>query len=277
LRRTLVLFAELERRERWQELSAWASQYRQLAARLHEPRPDVADAISNALAAFLVRARVSALVDLHARGDDARRIANALVEAFSAAVVPGLIGLLADPAEQSKTPAVVSLLCEHAQLLAPELALHLADGSVPTTRAIVKVLGFAGAGHETVISEQLGHADEPTSREALRALARIGTTQAAALVAHQLQAGNVRSSAAAEEALWHFPAARAAAQVRQLLGSRDFVVQHSAMAARLLTRAAHAGTHGLEEVLVGLEPLRFRFWNPGLVRVALKARELRVR
>jgi hypothetical protein len=30
-------------------------------------------------------------------------------------------------------------------------------------------------------------------------------------------------------------------------------------------------------VLAELEPLRFRFWNPGLVRVALKARELRVR
>jgi hypothetical protein len=276
LRRVLALFAELERCERWQDLAAWASQYRQLAARLREPRPDVADAISKALAAFHVPARVSALVDLHARGADARKIANALVEAFGVAVVPGLISLLDDAAQQSKAPAVVSLMCEHAQLLAPGLALRLGHGGVSTTRAMVKVLGFAGAGHEAVISEQLGHADEQTSREALRALARIGTTQAAALVARQLQAGNVRS-AAAEEALWHFPAARAAAQVRQLLGSRDFVVQHPAVAGRLLDRAAHAGTHGLEQVLAELEPLRFRFWSPGLVRVALKARELRVR
>ena len=61
------------------------------------------------------------------------------------------------------------------------------------------------------------------------------------------------------------------------MGRRDFVVQHPDVAARLLARAAHAGTQGLEEVLAELEPLRFRFWNPGLVRVALKARELRVR
>jgi hypothetical protein len=228
------------------------------------------------LAAFHVPARVSALVDLHARGAEARGTANARVEAFGVAVVPGLIAMLDDPAEQSKAPAVVTLMCEHAKLLAPGLALHLGSGSVSRTRAIVKALGFAGAGHEAAISEQVGHADEPTSREALRALARIGTTQAAALVARQLQAGNVRS-AAAEEALWHFPAARAAAQVRQLLGSRDFVVQHPAMAGRLLDRAAHTGTHGLEQVLAELEPLRFHFWNPGLVRVALRARELRVR
>ena len=110
-------------------------------------------------------------------------------------------------------------MCEHARLLAPALVRQLGHGGASTTRAIVKVLGFAGAGHEAVISEQLEHADEQTSREALRALARIGTTQAAALVARQLQAGSVRRRAAAEEALWHFPAARAAAQVRQLLGT----------------------------------------------------------
>jgi hypothetical protein len=277
LRLVLARFAELERCERWQDLAAWGSQFRQLAARLREPRPDVADAISKALAAFYVPARVSALADLHARGTDARRVANALVEAFGVAVVPGLIALLDDTARQSRAPAVVSLMCEHAQLLAPALALHLGHGGVSTTRAIVKVLGFAGAGREVVISEQLGHADEQTSREVLRALARIGTTPAAALVARELQVGSVGRRAAAEEALWHFPAAPAAAQVRQLLGSRDFVVQHPDVAARLLTRAAHAGTDGLEKVLAEIEPLRFRFWNPGLVRVALKARELRMR
>ncbi len=276
LRRVMTFFAELQRGERWQDLASWGGQYRQLSASLREPRPDVADAISGALAAFHVPARVSALVALYARGTDARVIANAQVEAFGVAVVPGLIAMLDDPTEQSKAPAVVTLMCEHAQLLAPGLALHLGHGSVVTTRAIVKALGFAGAGYETVISEQVGHADEITSREALRALARIGTTQAAALVARQLQGGHVRS-AAAEEALWHFPAARAAAQVRQLLGSRDFVVQHPAVAGRLLDRAVHAGTRGLEQVLAELESLRFHFWNPGLVRVALRARELRVR
>jgi hypothetical protein len=63
--------------------------------------------------------------------------------------------------------------------------------------------------------------------------------------------------------------------VRQLLGSRDFVVQHPDIAASLLDHAAQARTPGLDDVLAALEPLRFRFWNSGLRRVARKARELR--
>ena len=96
-------------------------------------------------------------------------------------------------------------------------------------------------------------------------------------MARQLQNGSDRSRAAAEEALWHFPPARAAALVRELLGNRDFVLQHPATVMHLLDRAAKAGIDGLDPVLAELEPLRFRFWNPSLVRVALKARELRAR
>ena len=277
LHRALALFVELERAARQEDLAAWASRYRQLADELRHTRPDVADTISKALTAFYLPARAAALLDLHQAGGEARGTANALVAAFGGAVVPGLLALLNEQAQPSKAPAVISVLCEHARLLAPALVLQLGHAGPSTTRAIVKVLGFAGAGYEAAISEQLGHADDQTSREALRALARIGTTQAAALVARQLQSGRVKGCTAAEEALWHFPTARAAAQVRQLLGTRDFVVQHPEVAARLLVRAVHAGTQGLEDVLAELEPLRFHFWNPGLVRVALKARELRVR
>ena len=77
--------------------------------------------------------------------------------------------------------------------------------------------------------------------------------------------------------MWHFPPARAAALVRELLGSHEFVLQNPAMVGRLLERAASAGIDGLDRVLAELEPLRFRFWNPGLVRIALRARELRAR
>ena len=77
--------------------------------------------------------------------------------------------------------------------------------------------------------------------------------------------------------MWHFPPSRAAALVRELLGSHQFVLQNAAIVARLIDRAAQAGIDGLDRVLAELEPLRFRFWKPGLVRVALKARELRAR
>jgi len=277
LRKVAPLFAELERGHHWRELATWASTFRQLANELREQRPGTAVAIDKALSDFYVPGRVAVLVDLYDRGAETRQTASALVDGFGTAVAAGMIAMLDDPALQSKTPTVVAMMCEHASLLAPELAVRLGHGSRSTTRSIIKALGFAGAGFETAIVEQLEADDEQTAREALKALARIGSTQAAALVAQQLQTGNAARRASAEEALWHFPVARSSVQVRKLLEQRDFVVRHPDIASRLLTRAAQSGTAGLEEVLIRLEHFRYRFWNPGLVRVALKARGLRVR
>jgi hypothetical protein len=277
LRKVPPLFTELERGRHWQELATWASRFRQLADGLREARPDTAVAIEKTLSDVCGPGIVAVLVDLYDRGTETRQTAGALVQGFGVAVVPGMIAMLDDPALQSNTPTVVAMMCEHASLLAPGLAVHLGHGSRTTTRSIVKALGFAGACSETAIVEQLRGDDEQTSREALKALARIGSTQAAALVADQLRTGNAARRAASEEALWHFPVARSSVEVRKLLERRDFVVRHPDVASRLLTRTAQSGTAGLEEVLIRLEHFRYRFWNPGLVRVALKARELRVR
>jgi hypothetical protein len=268
-------FDHLERSKRWHDLAVWVMGYRRLAEDLREQRPDVADAITSGLAAFNAPARAGALVDLHQR-PETRQVADDLVKAFGAAIVPGLMKLLDNGADDSKAAAIVSLLCAHAPLLAPGLVGCLGGASPSTLRIIVKTLGFAGSGYEGPISRQLEQDDELMSREALRALARIGSAQAATLVARQVQFGKV-ARRAAEEALWHLPPARASAQVQQLLGNRDFVTQNPDVAERLLGRAAHAGTEGLQEVLAGLEPLRFHFWNPRLMRVAAKARELRIR
>jgi hypothetical protein len=277
LGRTLLLFGELERRGQMNDVATWAAHCRQLAVELREARPDVADAISNALVAFLVPARVSALLDLHKRGGESRGTSSALVEAFGGAVVPGLVALLDDTTRQSQAAAAVSLLCEHAGLLAPALVPELDKGSAAKKRAVIKALGCAGAGYEAVLTPYLGQPDEQMYREALRALVRTGTTRAAASVARELEAENSGRRAAAEEALWGFPTARAIGQVRRLLENHDFVVRHPQTALRMLDRATRAGAQGLTEVLAGLEHLKFRFWSRDVVKVAQKARELRVR
>ena len=277
LTRAQSRFTALERSGRWTELAARASALRQLAATLQSTRPDIADAVHGSLTGFFAHARAAALVDLHQGDAEGRRLAHTLVDGFGAAVVPGLAAIIDDPAQQSRAAGASALLSDRAALLAPALALHLEGASSPLARTIVKILGQAGAGHEAAIATQLSHADEQVAREALRALAKVGTNQAAALVARHVQNGSAGGRAAAEEALWHFPAPRAAMQVCQLLGNRDFVVQNPDAATRLLARAAHNGTHGLESVLADLESLRFHIWNPGVVRVALKARELRTR
>jgi hypothetical protein len=277
MRRVLTLFADLDRAKHWPDLALWATRLRELAVQLRDTRPDVSELVARSLGGFYVPARLAALIDLYAGNDEKRQIANALVEAFGDALAPSLVAMFDDPAQTSKISVIVSVMCEHAGLLAPVVAAHLGKGTTQASRSIIKVLGFAGPGYEAVIAEQFARADEQTFREALRALARIGTGEAATLVARQLQAETPKRRAAAEEALWHFSADQASVQVRRLLGSREFVVQHPDAAGRLLARAAQAGTSGLDKVLEELEGLRFHFWKPGLVRVALKARELRAR
>jgi hypothetical protein len=97
------------------------------------------------------------------------------------------------------------------------------------------------------------------------------------LIARQIREGAAEIQATAEDALWHVPPAQIATQVRELLRSREFVCAHPQTAARLMDRAAQMKVSGLGEALTNIEKLRFRFWKPSLVQVALKARELRSR
>jgi hypothetical protein len=277
LRRALTFFDDLYRAERWHDLAAAALRYRELADQLTATRPDVADAMDQAFGAFCTPGRVRAFFDLHERGADDPDKATRLIEAFGAWVAPGLAALLDDPSMQAHTRALAPLLCAHAGRLAPGLVRRLGQCGPGAARVIVRVCGFAGPGHEAVVAEQLASGDELTVREALRALARIGTARAATLVGLQIQHGSPLARAAAEETLWHFPPGQVALQVRELLGLRDFVLQNPQAAGRIIDRAAQTGARGLEGVLGDLEALRFHFWNPGIVRVALKAREHRDR
>jgi len=274
LRRSMTALAALEREARQQDVATWAAHYSRLADTLRPSRPDVADAISNALAAFCTPDRALALADLYAMDAGARALANQFVAAFGTALAPACVALVDDPEIRARARALVPLMCEHGGLLAPALAARLGHCGAAAARTIIKVLGFAGPGYETVLAEQLQLGDELTAREALQALAHIGSTKAASIVGLHLRRGASSVRAAAEEALRHFPPAAAAAALRDLLESRDFILQHPQIAVRLLDRAEQAGLADLQPAMRALVPLRFRFWNPAVVRVARKARTM---
>jgi hypothetical protein len=139
---------------------------------------------------------------------------------------------------------------------------------------LVRVLGFAGAGYEDTIASQLVHPDDTIVREALRALARIGTPTAATAVGEVVRQRGTKAQGLAEEALWHFPAEVVRTQLLDLLRHRDFVMTSPKSVARMLDRAARSRDHGLEPALTELIPFRFRFWNPSLRRVGARARSL---
>jgi hypothetical protein len=204
--------------------------------------------------------------------EDRRQAANDVLSAFGTAMVPAILHLLAT------APAAV----DGARATAVRRRRAIRDGfdpaieqaPVPAVRAIVRVLGHAGAPYARRVGEQLSHPDDQVVREALRALARIATAPAAALVAARVRAGSGWLAAAAEETLWRFPPAEARRQARDLLDRREFVLRQPATAGRLLDRVSQQGAAGLESTLNSLAALRFRLWNPALVRVARKAHAL---
>jgi hypothetical protein len=272
LHRARTFLAELERSSRWTDLSRWVTSFRRLADELRGSRPDVADAVGQALVGFCTPERVVALSRLRDLGSEGRQALDDLVEAFGPLIVPSMVAALDDPALQAKSRSVVHLMCDHAKLFAPIVVPLLSKSGVGAARALVRVLGFGGAGYEQPVADQLTRNDEQTSREALRALARIGTPRAAAIVGAQIGGGNSSLRAAAEEALWHLPQAQVQLQVRELLNRREFVIRHPDVAARLIDRSAKAGADNLHHSLVTLATLRFRFWNRAVVRLARKAK-----
>jgi len=275
LTRAAQLIDLLEREGRWKEIAGWLARQRELAAGFRESRPDVTDAITAALTAFCTVARANRLVELAAQSPDGRAAADAIVVALGPEIGPGLLdALTADGIETKESArAAVQLLCDHAKLVAPALVAGLKkEPSDFVSRSIARVLGFAGAGHEHPLGTLLASRDEQTVREALRSLAKVGTPRAAALVAAEVTRGRGWIGGAAEQTLWHFPRHESDKQLRELLAHRDFVVKHPQVAGRLLDRAAQNGAVNLAPILQALVPLRYRFWNPALVRVAKQAR-----
>ena len=277
LDRAVPLLGSLHRSHRWSDLTSQIADYGRVATQLGASRPDVAEAVTEALTRFWTPDRARRVANMHGADGPDRRAAAQLVESSGATLAHAMLQLIEESAGDQTDRGVVALICEHAKLFAPALVATLEGCSDRKAHVLVRALGFAGPGYEKAVASQLDRRDEQGDREALRALVRIGSARAAAVVADHLMKGRAGAKAAAEEALWHFPPAQIAAQVRDLLAHRDFVRQHPDIAARLLDRAAQSKPAGLDSVLTGLMPFRFWFWNPSLVRVSRKARVLLAR
>jgi hypothetical protein len=277
LKKALDLLGTLERAERWTDVIATIEAFKQLSVELTSRRPDVADTIAHALGDFCSPTRLIALSELHERDAAGRTIVHDLARALGAALVPGFIALTDQAAHQGKARALTTLMCDLAPTVAPALVVDLETRSVAAARVIAKVLGHAGAGYETPLAKLVDHQDQQVAREALRSLARIGTAAAAAPIVRQLRKPGHDTHAAAEDALWHFPPNQTLALLKDLLGSRDFVVHHPHTAVRLIERAGQGKVQGLDEVLKPYEKFRYRFWQPGLRQLARKVKEYRSR
>ena len=278
LNRSFALLAELEAAGRGGELPGWLAAYRGLAERVGDSRPDVAGVIVMALSAFCTPERAAWIVDLSRCEPGGPGAAAAVIDALGPAVAAPFVELLERESAAEAAPrgghgrarAVAQLLGDHAALVAPAVAPLLQHRAPAVLRTLLRVLAAAGPGYEDAIAAHVA-GDEPTAREALRALARVGTPRAAGFVVAEIVRQQGTLSAAAEETLWHFPPGEAQRRTRELLARREFTIGHPQAAERLLDRAARAGAVDLQPVLAGLASLRFRIWSPAVARVARKA------
>jgi hypothetical protein len=271
------LLAELERLERWPDFACWLSRYREIRGLLHDTRPDVADVIEAQLRALCSPDRARRLVAMAEQSAESRVVAGRILEALGPEMGPCLLAVLQerrDDNKEARQRATIQVLCEHASLVAPSLVASLPTVEPAVHRVIARVLGLAGRGYEPALAALLESRDEQTVREALRGLAKVGTAQAASIVAAQIQKHRNGMATAAEQTLWHFPPAEAQREVRNLLARREFMLKQPDIAARLLDRVAQAGPAGLEAILKAAAPLQYRFWNPPVMRLGRKARAL---
>lgn len=273
LSRAVIALQTLTREQRWQDVTRTVARLGDLASELTASRPDVAKAVRDALTRFCDRDTLVRLAQL-AASEPGRTYASAIVAALGPSIVPTWLTLLDVPADRARIRPIASMLSDCARHVAPAVAERLPVLASDAARTALTVLGFAGAGYESTIAQHVVASDEPRTREALRALARIGSAKAAALIVAQLEHGPAIVQPAAEEALWRLPAATALARTRELLGRREFVTRHPHAAARLLERAAQNSGDDFDPVLENLMSLRFHFWSPAVARVGSKARNL---
>ncbi len=272
--RSLEALREVVRAAQWPQLAHWLARFLEIASALQESRPEVADAVRQVSDRLCDQGLVLRLGDLCAGGPQERAYVEAIVATLGRSLVPAWLEALESPASRARIAPLVPVLSTHARALAPAVARSLPSCGTEALRGAIAFLGSAGAGYEGAIAEQLLRCDERGGREALHALAHIGTSRAARVLVEQIENGSAWAPGAAEDALWRLPPALALAKVRELLEQRRFVVRHPEVAARLLTRAAHGKSDGLKPVLEGLVSLRYHFWSPATVRVGAKAWEL---
>lgn len=274
LARALPSLIKLLRAERWEALTHVVAELQAIAAAVDASRPDVAKTVRGTLVRFCNHDFILRVA--HVSGtSEGRAPAAAIISVAGRFLVPAWLELLDGQTERTRARQLVSLMCDAATTIAPVIAERLPLLNVDAACAALTVLAAAGHGHEDLIAEQVRGGDERRGREAMRALARIGSARAATHIVNHIENGPPVVRPAAEEALWRLPLPLAFAKTHELLRRRDFVIHHPHAAARLLERAAQSADDGLEPVLDGLMSLRFHFWSPAVARVGAKARELR--
>ncbi len=248
----------------------WIGEFDAAASDVRAQRPDIADAVESFLGELcgpdFVRLQVKEWTD-----DRGRKVSQELLAAFGSASARPLLRALEEEQSRGVRRRLVDFMCDQAERLAPALVEHLKSPSWTVVRNVVRVLGFAGPGYEAQVGAFLTHAEPRVAREAFLALARIGSPDAADLVAHRLLSENASLVELAQESVWLFPEPEVRRIASELLTDAAFYKRRPALAREFLRRLGSEGSKLPAELLRPLVQYRFAFWTPRLAALGWAA------
>jgi hypothetical protein len=251
--------------------AAAIEELRAAADSVREYSPEVAESVDGLLLALcspeFLQTQARGWIDQSLSESESRE----LLLALGPAAVGGVLSFLEDEPVRAIRRRMVDFMCDNAAALSPGLVPHLGDERWTVVRNVLRILGFAGPGHEEEIAPLVGHPEERVVREALLALARIGSPKAAELVVVRLEDRSPERRAMAEESIRAFPVEIGLVHARRLLADRGFVSRYPLVARSLVSRFVSGGTPECEDILRPLLSLRFRLWSPQLMALGWTA------
>jgi hypothetical protein len=268
VRQAIRLLGELDRTQSLAEMASQFEMLQRTASAARDSRPTVSESITAAIEAFYTPVRFDRLVTLYQGSDEERALAKRILAALGSSLTPAVVRAFDG---RSGDTAMSQLVSDHAAVFAPAIAKLIDQFPVPQRIAAIRLLSAAGRGAESHVARQLTHQNDGVVREALAALARIGSESAAEFVTRHLQRVGQADASGTEQLLWQFAPAVTRQCLRTLLRQRQFVAENPALILSLLQRVDRLEGARLGDVLKPLTSFRFRFWNGSLMRVGRQA------
>ncbi len=230
-----------------------------IAEGLREARPDVTEAIEAMLRRILTPDLLQAEVG---RLAEEAAFAAAVAAFGPVAAEPLLTALEVEPDRRNRR-VLLDFACRSADRIAEGVAARVGDARWTVQRNVARILGFAGASHEASLCFLMRSGERRVTREAILALARIGSPEAADAVVQALYDPDPEVAAMAEESMRRFPRVEARRRARELLSDPVFYTRRPRLARDLLRRFVARDPERLT-VLEPLVRLRLRWWRPAV-------------
>lgn len=237
----------------------WVAEWMEIADAVGEARPDVEAAI----AAMLGRILDPDVLRELAPGlrDDGQ--AASLVAAFGGVAGVSILEALETEPDRAVRRALLDFACSIADRIQGGVAPRAEHPEWTVQRNVARILGFAGAGNELTLRSLIHNPERRVTREALLALARIGSPEASEIVVETLYDRDPEIAALAEESIRRLPRDEARRRARELLADPAFYRGRPRLARDLLVRFV-ARDPERSPVLAPLLRLRYHVWRPAI-------------